>query len=714
MKHTKGKELSMPVDVAIEAAAADGASPSGPPKFSTTAYNGGALKLNGWSLPVVVDLSGLSYARTIVANKDHDSKQIVGHVTEKTNDGKSLQLSGLVSGTGAAAQEVLANNANSFPWQASIEARPDKVQFVAEGKRVTVNGREFEGPLYVAAKATLYGVAFLPRGADEDTSVTIAAEAASQKEIGMELKQWIEAMGFNADELTDQQKAKLTAKYEAEVKAAAKDGDVLDITKIVAAPAFDLEDLKAACTEHSNELEIIFAKHEDEVPRAKFVDLKAAALKELKAIKEKALAEKWPATRYEVEAIRASSKAHLEFIKAAAPQGPAIHSSTRDATPDVIEAAMCISLGTPNLEKHFKEPTLEAAHRNFRNIGLQQVMIMAAAANGYTCRPGERLHTGNLRDVLEYAFPRGRDIRAASTISLPGVFSNVANKELLTGYQEADQTWREIAVVKTVNDFKAVTSYRLLDDMEYEELGPGGEIKHGRLGEETFTRQAKTYAKMFALKREDIINDDMGAFDDLRNRLGGGAAKKFNNLFWTKFLNNASFFTTARGNLVTGTDSALSSAGLSKAVLAFRQMKSSAADGAKRIGGRPVMMLVPPELEPTADELYTSKNINTGGSSTKDKVPNGNTHVGKYRPVVCDWLSDADFSGYSSTAYYMFREKSQLAAVTVSFLNGMQTPTVDSADADFDQLGVQFRGYHDFGVDLGEYLAGIKVTGVAP
>jgi hypothetical protein len=36
---------------------------------------------------------------------------------------------------------------------------------------------------------------------------------------------------------------------------------------------------------------------------------------------------------------------------------------------------------------------------------------------------------------------------------------------------------------------------------------------------------------------------------------------------------------------------------------------------------------------------------------------------------------------------------------------GNETPTVESADADFDTLGVQFRGYHDFGCDQAEYLA---------
>jgi hypothetical protein len=51
--------------------------------------------------------------------------------------------------------------------------------------------------------------------------------------------------------------------------------------------------------------------------------------------------------------------------------------------------------------------------------------------------------------------------------------------------------------------------------------------------------------------------------------------------------------------------------------------------------------------------------------------------------------------------------------MVVSFLNGQQSPTVESADADFNTLGIQFRGYHDFGVDKAEYVSGVKSKGAA-
>ncbi len=40
----------------------------------------------------------------------------------------------------------------------------------------------------------------------------------------------------------------------------------------------------------------------------------------------------------------------------------------------------------------------------------------------------------------------------------------------------------------------------------------------------------------------------------------------------------------------------------------------------------------------------------------------------------------------------------RMPVIEVAFLNGQQMPTVESADADFNTLGIQMRGYHDFGV----------------
>jgi hypothetical protein len=236
-------------------------------------------------------------------------------------------------------------------------------------------------------------------------------------------------------------------------------------------------------------------------------------------------------------------------------------------------------------------------------------------------------------------------------------------------------------------------------------------IKHGKTGEESFTRSVDTYAKMYSITRQDIINDDLGAFDDLRSRIGMGAAMKLNDLFWVTFLGNlGTIFTSGRTNYISGATTNLGTdgVGLGLGQKAWRQRTTAAADGAKRLSGTASFLLVPPELETIADALYAARNINAV------KVSDSNTFANKYTPIVANQLSDTSITGYSTTAWYMLGDKSKGSPVVVSFLNGQETPTVESADADFNTLGIQFRGYHDFGCDLGDgYLNALMSKGAA-
>lgn len=241
-------------------------------------------------------------------------------------------------------------------------------------------------------------------------------------------------------------------------------------------------------------------------------------------------------------------------------------------------------------------------------------------------------------------------------------------------------------------------------------LGPTGKLKHGEVGETSYTNKAETYGKIFSLTRQDIRNDDLGALSNIRERLGRGAALKINSVFWTEFLDNATFFASGNSNYFTGASSVLQSSSLKTAVEKFSKQVD---DDGEPMAITPRILLVPPELKETADELYVSTNVNTGGSSTTDKVPNRNTHAGKYTPVMSAYLSNANYSGQSSTAWYLLADPLDLPTMEVVFLDGQEMPTIEEAEADFDTLGVQFRGYHDFGVSKHEYRAGVKSKGAA-
>jgi hypothetical protein len=60
-----------------------------------------------------------------------------------------------------------------------------------------------------------------------------------------------------------------------------------------------------------------------------------------------------------------------------------------------------------------------------------------------------------------------------------------------------------------------------------------------------------------------------------------------------------------------------------------------------------------------------------------------------------------------------FVPKADIAVIETCFLNGKETPTVESADADFNTLGMQFRGYFDFGVNNQDVRGGVKSKGAS-
>ena len=98
-------------------------------------------------------------------------------------------------------------------------------------------------------------------------------------------------------------------------------------------------------------------------------------------------------------------------------------------------------------------------------------------------------------------------------------------------------------------------------------------------------------------------------------------------------------------------------------------------------------------------------------ASTKTKAPTDNPHAGKFEIACSAYLSNAALSGYSATGWYLLADPRVLAAIEVAFLNGIDRPTVEKAEANFNTLGVRFRGYVDFGVAMQDYRAAVLMAG---
>ena len=365
------------------------------------------------------------------------------------------------------------------------------------------------------------------------------------------------------------------------------------------------------------------------------------------------------------------------------------------ATPAVLEAAAMITAGiaAKRLITLYDEKTLTAADK-MRGMGIQEFCERAC---------GKQLprFRSDAAGWLEAAF---------STLTLPGILSNVANKMLLEGYNYIEDAWRQVCKIASVNDFKQHTRYRMTGNLKFETLGPDGEIKHGSLGEQTFSQKADTHGIMFALTRQMIINDDMGAFTDLPRHIGMGAAEAIAEAVWALLLSNpGTFFGTGNKNYLAGADTVLSVDGITAAELLFLDQTKP---NGKPLGLAPSILLVPNALKVQAQLLMSSLKLNETTTANKGK-PQDNPHAGKYSVVSSSYLGNASFTGSSIKAWYLFADPNRLPAIEVAFLNGIDRPTVEKTDADFNTLGIQFRGYIDFGVKEQDPRGAVKVKGEA-
>jgi len=118
--------------------------------------------------------------------------------------------------------------------------------------------------------------------------------------------------------------------------------------------------------------------------------------------------------------------------------------------------------------------------------------------------------------------------------------------------------------------------------------------------------------------------------------------------------------------------------------------------------------LVPASLRGTAENLMGSQFLITGETKTR---PQSNPWVGRFEVVYSPYLDAQGLTGSSTTAWYLFADPADVAALEVAYLRGRRTPTIERGDTDFATLGIQWRGYWDFGVAMGDPRGAVKSAG---
>lgn len=681
------------------------------PKVVGVAYSGGKMSLPGWRHPVVVDLAGMEIPESVPLLTNHENKtdSRIGLISAAVRN-NVLEITGEIVSDSRDAADIIAQGKAGADWQLSIGADVKECELV-KGSR-EVNGQEVEGPFYHIKKSTLREVSVVAVGADAHTNMKVNAKFNLVNQEGEAMNNKSETKSVSAvsapnDAVPPEKKPEPEQKPgnpankageptnkpgEPEKKpdnAGKKPGQA---AAEATPPAIQASAGDVAATAREA------AQNAVKAERERISAIQAICDGEFPEIEREAIAGGWTpevVTKKVLETIRAERPAaNVNISVKTAPEGGELRKT--------IEAAMCLRVGVSadQLEKSYGAKTVEAGMAEM-DMPLKQLLIECMKLDGIP-------------------YSRGFDnetIRAAfSSVSLPGILSNVANKKLLQSYEAQPIIAMKLCSTGDLNDFKENDRFRLTDVGDLLPIAADGEIKDGGLIEESAKNQLDTYGKKFCLTRKMIINDDLGAFMKVPTAMGNRAARLIDQLFFSRLLSNPAqadgkaLFSTNHKNLLSGASSALSSDSLKKAIQLFLDQVD--ADG-QPISVEPKYLLVPTALKHLAIELTQGATLIMSGTDNAVRPALNVLSDENLQVISSPYLGNSAYEGSSQTGWYLFGDPKTVDTWEIGFLKGKRTPTVERGETDFNTLGLWFRVYFDLGVREQDHRGMVKANGAA-
>ena len=576
----------------------------------------------------------------------------------------------------------------------SIGYRVINPVIIEAGQTAEVEGQSFTAPanqdLRIVTEWELKGNSICQIGADVTAKNRNEVVNVNRKDNKMEkFKVWLEKRGLDYETLDEQQRTALQADFDADQKRqkAEDDKQKAEDSKRSAANVPANESGKTADTDTQ--------RTQTAQPDPQKIADDAVSKERLRVNSIRALAgddvpdeliERCISEGTGLDEVRSQV---LEAVRKARPKvgSPAIHMADGNMNRDLLADAILLRAGFDDVILADKDQGAKRAEMadKVRDINLLDVCRQAIVLEGQTIPVGRE-------DTIRAAF---------STSSLAIILGAIVNKSLLKGYDDVPQTWRKWCNIGSAPDFKTITRARLTDTGSLEEVGSGGEVGYGGAEEEYEQYNISTYAKNFAVTRQQIINDDLGALTRQPRNMGIRANQKVADLVYTSLLANSNMqdgvalFHADHSNLNTG--ATLAAATLRAAVTAF--YKQTDKDG-KPIGVAPKYLVVPPDLMLLAMELVKSAAIiiaGTAGSVTERGARNVLADL--MLEVASDpRMSNSTYTGYSTTTWYLTADPKVTDTLEVAFLNGKQTPTLERFNPGPDRMGLVSRVYHDAGV----------------
>lgn len=353
--------------------------------------------------------------------------------------------------------------------------------------------------------------------------------------------------------------------------------------------------------------------------------------------------------------------------------------------------------------------------RLFGTEGVGMRHMMAKPAN-YQKRLAEAAKL--LADVIKGRRPAYLLQEVMTTSDFPNLFGDVLDRALLAAYSEAPAPWANYCHRATVRDFRTVKRFgvygadQVLDQVDENEVYPASKID-----EDTPVEYAVfKYGRKLPFSWESIINDDLGAFNDIPERFGKASRrseqKKVCGFYVDANGPHASFYTVGNKNIITG-NPVLSIDGLETAFTVLGNMVDQSGEP---IAIEAVELVVPPALEVQALNILNAVQLETrikkSPTAKEEKLMTTNWMKARCRLSVDPYIPIIATTN-GNTSWFLFADPDNgRPALELGFLRGHEEPEifikspnaqrvgggdVDALAGDFDTDSIQYKIRHVFG-----------------
>ena len=325
---------------------------------------------------------------------------------------------------------------------------------------------------------------------------------------------------------------------------------------------------------------------------------------------------------------------------------------------------------------------------------------------GYSLLDMAKVHLGQV-GVDMSRLGRSKLIERALTSSdFPLLLESIADKTVVSGYNEAPGTHRGWTTAAFARDFKDKAFVAASETPDLSLVNEAGEFKYGALTEDGSKVALATYGRLLAITRQALINDDTGGLIAAARNFGASAMRLESDLVYGNLIANPvmsdtkTLFHADHDNIVAASVPSVSSLGLARKLL--RRQKGLA--GSAHLDLQPFAILAPAALETLCEQLLSSLFDPFPAAPAGDSARN--PFAGKLELIVDPRLDDD-----SETRWYVVTDPGKFNWAYRVFLDDNQGQPFVAEQAGWSVDGTELKIRHDFATLITEYRGIVKNDG---